>query len=139
MSKRMGTPKAWLPFGNETMLQRVVRVVATVANPVVVVAAVGQTLPQLPDNVTILRDEQPEQGPLQGVLLGLKHLEGDADFAFLTGCDLPLLQSAYIQRMRELAIDNGLTLPKVEGRTHPLPSVIAVSLWPVLQTLFDDW
>ena len=44
----MGLPKAWLPFGDETMLQRVVRIVATVANPVVVVAAENQELPELP-------------------------------------------------------------------------------------------
>ncbi len=32
-SKRMGRPKAWLPFGGETMLQRVVRVLAEVVHP----------------------------------------------------------------------------------------------------------
>ena len=32
-SRRMGQPKAWLPFGPERMLQRVVRLVSTVAGP----------------------------------------------------------------------------------------------------------
>ena len=41
-SSRMGTPKCWLPFGDEVLLQRVVRVVGGVLSPVVVVAAKGQ-------------------------------------------------------------------------------------------------
>ena len=47
-STRMGTSKALLPFGGETMLQRIVRLLGTVASPLVVVAAAGQPLPNLP-------------------------------------------------------------------------------------------
>ena len=38
-SKRMGRPKAWLPFAGELMLPRVVRLLRTSVEPVVVVAA----------------------------------------------------------------------------------------------------
>jgi molybdopterin-guanine dinucleotide biosynthesis protein A len=37
-STRMGSAKALLPFGAETMLQRVVRLLGTVVSPVVVVS-----------------------------------------------------------------------------------------------------
>src|SRR5262245_3646442 len=37
-SKRMGRPKAWLPFAGETMLPRVVRLLGEVVQPIVVVA-----------------------------------------------------------------------------------------------------
>ncbi len=47
-STRMGVPKATLPFGPETMLQRVVRLLGTVVSPIVVVAARDQELPELP-------------------------------------------------------------------------------------------
>ena len=55
----MGQPKAWLPFGPERMLQRVVRRIGegTGGGPIVVVAAPGQECPPLPDGVTIVRDE----------------------------------------------------------------------------------
>ena len=39
-STRMGRPKLSLPFGDETMLSRVVRIVSQVVSPVVVVASV---------------------------------------------------------------------------------------------------
>ena len=50
-STRMGTSKAMLPFGPETMLQRVVRLLGTVVSPIIVVAAPEQSLPKLPDEV----------------------------------------------------------------------------------------
>ena len=43
----MGRAKALLPVGGEVMLQRVVRILATEANPIVVVAAADQELPDL--------------------------------------------------------------------------------------------
>jgi molybdenum cofactor guanylyltransferase len=45
----MGRPKLLLPFGNESMLARTVRLVGEVVSPVVVVAAASQQLPKLPD------------------------------------------------------------------------------------------
>ena len=52
-SRRMGSPKALLPFGDETMLQRVLRLLAPVVGPLVVVAARDQQLPELPSGVEI--------------------------------------------------------------------------------------
>ena len=47
-SKRMGRPKAWLPFGDELMLPRVARLLREAVEPVVVVAAPGQDLEHIP-------------------------------------------------------------------------------------------
>src|SRR6202043_2693954 len=65
-STRMGAPKASLPFGPETMLQRVVRLLGNVVAPIVVVAAREQILPELPDDAIITRDEREQRGPLEG-------------------------------------------------------------------------
>ena len=45
-SERMGTAKAMLPFGDELLIQRVVRIVGSVVSLVVVVASPGQSLPE---------------------------------------------------------------------------------------------
>src|SRR5262245_66061476 len=89
-SSRMGRPKAWLPFGDEVMLQRVVRIVREVVEPVVVVAAPGQDVP-LPPEVEIVRDEVEGRGPLAGLAAGLTALEGKVDAAYLSSCDVPFL------------------------------------------------
>ncbi len=66
-SRRMGRAKAWLPFGTEIMLPRVVRLLGEAVSPIVVVAAPEQDLPPLPDDVRVVRDEEKGRGPLQGL------------------------------------------------------------------------
>src|SRR5215207_6961074 len=86
-STRMGTSKAMLPFGPETMLQRVVRLLGEVVSPIVVVAAPGQELPSLLSTVLIARDEREGNGPLEGLLAGLRALPETVDIAYATSCD----------------------------------------------------
>src|SRR4051812_32950647 len=90
-STRMGVPKATLPFGPETMLQRVVGLLGGVVSPIVVVAARDQSLPQLPEGVLMTQDEREQRGPLEGLRAGLKALPESVDAAYVTSCDVPLL------------------------------------------------
>ena len=100
-SSRMGRPKAWLPFGGELMLQRVVRVLHGAVDPVVVVAAPGQDVPPLPAGVMIVRDDEEGRGPLQGLAAGLAALDGRADAAYLSACDVPFLTPGFVRRVVE--------------------------------------
>src|SRR5438552_12785930 len=81
------------------MLQRVVRVLREVVDPVVVVAAPGQDVPPLPPDVEIVRDEIEGKGPLGGLAAGLAALEGKADAAYLSSCDVPFLAPEFICRV----------------------------------------
>src|SRR5947209_19753423 len=78
-STRMGQPKAWLPFGDELMLPRVVRLLSEVVSPIVVVAAPGQDLPRLSADLILAPDPVPGQGPLQGLATGLAALQNRSD------------------------------------------------------------
>src|SRR5262245_18816411 len=101
-SSRMGRAKAWLPFGDELMLPRVVRRLGEVVAPLVVVAAPGQDVPPLPDGVAVVRYAEEGRGPLQGLLAGLRGLEGRADAAYLSSCDVPFLRPAFVRRLIDL-------------------------------------
>src|SRR5579862_2707214 len=90
-SKRMGRPKAWLPFGPELMLQRVVRILAMAVQPLVVVAAPDQEVPPLPPGLMLARDSKPGCGPLEGLSTGLAALGSTCDAAYMSSCDVPLL------------------------------------------------
>src|SRR4051812_33842424 len=129
-SSRMGRPKAWLPFGGETMLQRVVRVVGEVVSPVVVVAAPDQDVPPLPTDVEIVRDEVEGRGPLQGLAAGLSALEGKADAAFLASCDVPLLTPQFVRSVIGLVGDNSAAVPRVNERLHPLAAAYRLLVLP---------
>lgn len=140
-SSRMGLPKAMLPFGDELMLQRVVRRVGEVVAParIVVVAAAGQELPPLPAEVKIAHDAHEDRGPLEGLACGFAALQNTCDAVYATGCDVPLLMPAFVDRMFELLGDHDIAVPKDGKFHHPLAAVYRTSvLAKVRQLLCAD-
>jgi molybdopterin-guanine dinucleotide biosynthesis protein A len=129
-SSRMGRPKAWLPFGGETLLLRTVRTLREVVDPVIVVAAPGQDVPPLPPAVRIVRDEIEDRGPLGGLAAGLAALEGLADAAYLSACDVPFLTPAFVRRVIELLGDAPIAVPRVGDHFHPLAAAYRLSVLP---------
>jgi molybdopterin-guanine dinucleotide biosynthesis protein A len=137
-SSRMGQPKAWLPFGPERMLPRVVRLLGKAVAPLVVVAAPGQDVPPLPAGVAIARDAEPGRGPLQGLLAGLEALGGRAEAAYLSSCDVPLLRPAFVRRLIELLGEHAICVPEVGGFRHPLAAVYRIEVAPVAARLLRE-
>src|SRR5262245_47023553 len=134
-STRMGTSKALLPFGPETMLQRVVRLLAGVVSPIVVVGAVDQPLPALPADAIVTRDEQEGRGPLEGLRAGLKALPTDVEAAYVTSCDVPLLEPAFVREMFNLATGFDIAVMEIDGLPHPLSAVYRRSVLPDVEDL----
>jgi len=131
----MGSPKALLAFGAETMLQRVVRLLATVVSPIVVVAAPDQLLPQLPPHVTVTRDEQQGRGPLEGLRAGLKALPVTVERTYVTSCDVPLLAPGFVLHMIDLLTDHDIAVMEIDGFPHPLSAVYRRNTLPHVETL----
>lgn len=119
-SSRMGRPKAWLPFGGELLLPRVVRTVRSVVEPVVVVAAPGQDVPALPAGVEIVRDPVEGRGPLAGLAAGLAALEGRVDAVYLSACDAPFLSPAFVRFVIDSLGKQSIVVPRIGGYFHPL-------------------
>jgi molybdenum cofactor guanylyltransferase len=134
-STRMGLAKATLPFGPEQMLQRVVRLLSSVVQPIVVVAAPLQELPPLPADVLLTRDEREGRGPLEGLLAGLTAIQPHAEAAYATSCDVPLLVPAFVEAMLVRLEDHDIAVP-VEGKfAHPLAGVYRTRVLPHIQAL----
>jgi molybdenum cofactor guanylyltransferase len=122
-SARMGRPKLSLPFGDETMLARIVRIVGEVVSPVVVVASVGQELPPLPGETIVTRDSIEGQGPLAGLAAGLAALNRRADAAYVSSCDVPLLKVEFIRSMIDALGTHEMAIPRQQEFHHPLAAV----------------
>ena len=138
-STRMGTSKALLPFGPETMLQRVVRILGEVAvEPIVVVAAPGQELPRLPSEVIVTHDEHEGRGPLEGLRAGLKALPADIEAAYVTSCDVPLLVPGFVRQMIELAHGYDIAVTEQDGFTHPLSAIYRRDTLPKIEELLAN-
>lgn len=137
-SSRMGRPKAWLPFGDELMLPRVVRLLGEVVGPTVVVAAPEQAVPPLPADVAVVRDEERGRGPLAGLAAGLSALAGRADAAYLSSCDVPFLRPAFVRRLIDLLGDQAISVPRVGGFHHPLAAVYRLEVASAVRRLLAD-
>ena len=134
-STRMGVAKATLPFGPETMLQRVVRLLGGTVSPIVAVAAREQELPPLPPSVLVARDEREAKGPLEGLRAGLAALPPSVDAAYVTSCDVPLLVPAFVERMLALLGDHDIAVMEIDGFPHPLSAVYRRSVLPQVESL----
>ena len=134
-STRMGVAKATLPFGPETMLQRVVRLLGTTVSPIVAVAARDQELPALPADVIVARDEREARGPLEGLRAGLTALPESIDAAYVTSCDVPLLVPAFVEHMLTLLGEHDIAVMEIDGFTHPLSAVYRRSVLPHVESL----
>lgn len=148
-SRRMGKAKAWLPFGNETVLQRIVRCVSQVAAPVVVVKRPSQTVPSLVREVLVVEDAYPGLGPLAGIHAGLLAVREVASHALVLSCDVPLVSPAFLQRliecMREAVEAKAgsaevplACVPALAGQRHPLVAVYSVKVLPLVESLLRE-
>lgn len=136
-SSRMGSSKAALEWHGSTLLRRVSGIVARgVDGPVVVVRAPGQDLPALPAEVRVVEDAREGQGPLQGLAAGLAAVGGDAEVAYVSSTDVPLLHPAFVRRVVG-ALDEhvDVVLPEVHGYPQPLAAAYRTSLLGVVQEL----
>lgn len=141
-SSRMGTSKAMLPVGSQTMLQRTVQALLQVVSPVIVVAAEGQELPPLPSEVTIVYDEVEHRGPLGGLaagFAGIRHLAlpQPVTAAYVSSCDVPLLSPAFVRQMTAELGEFDVAVPSEQQFHHPLAAVYRIRLEPIVRELIS--
>jgi molybdopterin-guanine dinucleotide biosynthesis protein A len=122
-SQRMGSDKAVLVLGGETVLLRVARTAIATSLGVHVV---GRPEPEewpLPD-VTFHEDDEAGLGPLGGLATILRRSAGPV---LALGCDMPLLEPAAIAWLAEqagaLALEDGLVTTIGSGWQQPLFSI----------------
>ena len=71
--------------------------------------------------VTVAEDDEPDQGPMTGILAGLRTVE--TDFAVVVACDMPFVAPALVEHLFERARDHDAAVPRVDGRDQPLQAV----------------
>ena len=130
----MGRSKAWLEFDGRPLLVHVVDRLATVAGPVLVVAAPEQPLPPLPSVATVARDPVEGDGPLRGIAVGLAALAPLVRYAFVCATDAPFVSAAFVRRLHALRCEGPtgsayeVVAVRQDGRVHPLQAVYATAL-----------
>jgi molybdopterin-guanine dinucleotide biosynthesis protein A len=116
------------PQGHTTMVEHVVSIVGQRCEPIFVVAAPGQSLPELPAQV--VRDDVRGVGPLLAIARGLHAAaEAGAERAFLCSVDVPFLTTDLIDAVaaRAAEVDADIVLPW-DGSNHYLAAVYRTEL-----------
>jgi molybdenum cofactor guanylyltransferase len=124
-SSRMGRPKAALPFGGVTILERILAELGKGFEQIVVVAARADTESYPVESiirgvrgVVLLRDEDSFGGPVAALVRGLDAAGGDTVFA--CSCDLPLLRVEVARFLCDRIDGFDAAIPQIDNRAQPL-------------------
>lgn len=100
-SRRMGTDKAAIEVGGQSMLERTAALAADVSDAVFVSVRDAATSDALRRQWPLIEDAPDGVGPLAGILAALRQHE-DVDWLVLA-CDLPKLDIATLRALRDAA------------------------------------
>lgn len=126
-SRRMGNEnKLWLELGNEALIHRSVRRLATQVGQVIVNTNDAKGLEQY---ITVPDVIAGQQGPLAGILSGLEHVEEHGlDITHIASipADAPFSPIDLVEKMQNFGSMSEIIVPFVGGFTQQL-----FALWPV--------
>jgi molybdenum cofactor guanylyltransferase len=119
-SRRMGRPKAQLPYGAGTLLEFQTRRLAELFEDVLVVVKAPPSFPVGPARVVL--DGVAEHAAIHGLVRALEEV---ADRVFVLGVDLPAVTPALLRAIAERAraSEAPAVVPRSDGRLQPLAGV----------------
>lgn len=118
-SSRMGSDKALLTLGEQTLLERALHTVSQVAPKVLIVGSrvrYGRF-------AEVVEDVYPGCGPLGGIHAALK--ETDTDRNLILSVDMPLMSASFLSWLVQQAAEGieMITVPDTAGTPQPLCAV----------------
>jgi molybdopterin-guanine dinucleotide biosynthesis protein A len=131
-SSRMGQDKSAMPFGDETMLERVARILGGICDEVMVVGKADQ---RAPAGAVVVHDPIEDQGPLAGIAAGLA--VSTTDLNLVVACDMPLINPVVLQRMVTMIDDHDACVAVADGHASALCGVYRSRIAQDAQALLD--
>ncbi|MBY0576613.1 MAG: molybdenum cofactor guanylyltransferase [Gallionellaceae bacterium] len=120
-SQRMGRDKANVMLGDKTLLQSVIATMRQLFPQVIVSVRqprAGIDLPQV-------CDEQPDGGPLAGLVASLRQIT--TPWAFMMACDMPFVVPEVVELLAGYRLRHQAVVPVVHGHPQPLAAFYAAS------------
>jgi molybdopterin-guanine dinucleotide biosynthesis protein A len=126
-SRRMGVPKATLPYGRTTLLAHQAQRLSEIFEDVLVVAKEGSGFDAGPARLVF--DRSSVRAPIHGLVRALEEV---SDRVFILAVDLPVVTAEVIRAIaqRSLASSAPAVLPAADGRLQPLAAVWRASVLP---------
>lgn len=131
-SRRMSRDKALLPYRGTTLLNHAVELLAPLCTEVVISSNTPQH--HIPD-ARLLPDEFPQQGPLGGLIAGLKNTS--SSYMLTLPCDTPLVPIKALQQLIDIDTEEpSVIVFREKSQIHPLIGSYPKSLLPQLEGAF---
>ena len=128
----MGRDKAFLPLGGATLLEATVRPLEGLFDEVLIVVSPGQAVPPL--DWRTVEDDAAGEGPLRGILTGLKNARHEA--CFVLACDTPGLSPGVIHQIVAASSGADIAVAATDrGFKEPLLGLYRKSVIPEIETL----
>ena len=132
-SKRMGRPKAFLPYEGSTVIGHIVHEIKDLFNEVFIVANEVESFEDL--GVDVVKDILPHRGPLGGILSGL--MASSNHYAFVMACDMPLIDKRLVRELVSRRQDNDVVVLSHPQGIEPLFGVYSKNcIKPLEESLF---
>ena len=132
-SKRMGRPKAFLPYEGSTVLGHIVSEIKDLFSEIFIVANEVESYEDL--GVDVVKDILPHRGPLGGILSGL--MTSSNHYAFVMACDMPLIDKRLVRELVSRRQDNDVVVLSHPQGIEPLFGVYSKNcIKPLEESLF---
>jgi molybdopterin-guanine dinucleotide biosynthesis protein A len=117
-SRRMGEPKALLPYAGTTLIEHLTRALAPAFDEVLISANDLAAVPLgLRASYRLIADLHRDAGPLAGIEAGLHAAQHDTLFA--VACDMPLVTAELAAQIVAAAQGHDAAVPRLNGRAEP--------------------
>lgn len=130
-SRRMGRDKAFLPWGDTTLIEHLLERLRPVTDELIVAVKDARAFRRL--KATIVEDCVPDAHALGGLYTGLR--AASHELCFVCGCDSPFVNAPLIRFLVEQADGYELVIPKTRQRFEPLHALYAK---PVLRAIEEQ-
>jgi molybdopterin-guanine dinucleotide biosynthesis protein A len=134
-SARMKMDKALLPVSGVPLIEKIGRLLESHFNEIIICADSVSKYDFLPYRV--VADEEPGQGPLMGILSGLR--ASTRSLNFVMACDIPQIDTSFIELMHGYTDRFDIVVPLTKGLLpEPLFAFYKRAVIPAIEDLLKN-
>jgi molybdopterin-guanine dinucleotide biosynthesis protein A len=132
-SSRYGENKALVQLNGTPLIERVMEVMASLFQQVILITNTPQAYAHL--KLPVHEDRVKGLGPIGGIYTALHVIPEDR--AFVVGCDMPYLNGELIRHMVDIRGGYDVVVPRIRGKIESLHALYGKGCLPAIQELID--
>jgi molybdopterin-guanine dinucleotide biosynthesis protein A len=118
-SRRMGRDKAFLPFGQGLLIERVIEVIQQVTADVMLITNTPEQYQRF--GLPMCSDDIPDAGSLGGIYTGL--VSAKTPYSLCLACDMPFVKPDFLRFLCDMAAEADVVIPRNAEDFQPLCAV----------------